>query len=235
MGFAFLVFFLISVHSIGQATPYEMRKTGDCVLTGTGLALFCTGIFMESGSPSLEAISLHKENILFFDRWAARPSQPVYSKISDLTLAIAISLPLWVSSHQAKNEKECRVHAIMITEAELLSAGLCMVVKKLTGRPRPYVYDWPEVKLTHLKPDAFRSFYSGHATSSFCNAVLAGQMMRHSGASSRDQKAVWTAGLTMAIGTSVFRILAGEHFPSDVVAGLIIGSAIGYWIPEIHR
>ena len=41
------------------------------------------------------------------------------------------------------------------------------------------------------------------------------------------------AGLVPAL-TAYYRYDAGKHFPSDLVAGYIVGSAVGILIPEWH-
>jgi undecaprenyl-diphosphatase len=39
----------------------------------------------------------------------------------------------------------------------------------------------------------------------------------------------------MAVLTASFRVAAGMHFVTDVVAGAALGSAIGFFVPYLHR
>ena len=46
---------------------------------------------------------------------------------------------------------------------------------------------------------------------------------------------IWAGSLLAAAAVGVMRIESGEHFPTDVIAGAAVGSAIGYLIPRVHR
>ena len=46
---------------------------------------------------------------------------------------------------------------------------------------------------------------------------------------------VWGSTLTLATLTGIARVKAGVHYPTDVIAGAIAGSAIGYLVPRLHR
>ena len=35
--------------------------------------------------------------------------------------------------------------------------------------------------------------------------------------------------------TGLFRILAGKHFPTDVLVGAVAGTAVGITVPLLHR
>ena len=37
-----------------------------------------------------------------------------------------------------------------------------------------------------------------------------------------------------AVGVAALRVAAGKHFPTDVVAGAALGSAVGWLVPTIH-
>ena len=46
---------------------------------------------------------------------------------------------------------------------------------------------------------------------------------------------VWGSTMSVAALTAYARVAAGRHFPSDVIVGAIVGSAIGHLIPRSHR
>lgn len=112
------------------------------------------------------------------------------------------------------------VVCICVASAGLLTQAL----KALFLRPRPWVYFMDDILrgsltvhcLFHIR--TARSFPSGHTTAIFALAValigLYGRRMRFM---------LLLAGL---VGLS--RIYCGAHFPSDVLAGAIIGSLFSY-------
>jgi membrane-associated phospholipid phosphatase len=96
-------------------------------------------------------------------------------------------------------------------------------VKALVDRPRPSVL--------HLEHVTSSSFPSGHATQStaFLVALLALVPTARSGRR-RAAAALCAAALVCAVGTS--RVYLGVHYPSDVVAGIILGGA---WAAGVVR
>lgn len=103
--------------------------------------------------------------------------------------------------------------AVLVTiEISSRSAAL---LKAVIDRDRPFVGDphvHPSIALPH---DA--SMPSGHAMNAFAGAVLLAAIV---------PRARWPLlGLAAAIAFS--RVYLGVHFPSDVIVGAVLGSAIG--------
>lgn len=103
------------------------------------------------------------------------------------------------------------------TLATAVGIAVFLGLKRLTGRKRPCHIE-PHCWSTLLPPDRF-SFPSGHTITAFaCSVPL-----------------MWfypqmtAALLFIAVSIAASRILLGMHFLSDVVAGAILGSALGYW------
>jgi undecaprenyl-diphosphatase len=100
--------------------------------------------------------------------------------------------------------------------ASILSILLFMWLKRLTGRRRPCHIE-PHCWATLLPPDQF-SFPSGHTMTAFAVAVPLALFYP-----------TLIIGLFFcALSIAMSRILLGMHFLSDVVAGALIGTALGY-------
>jgi undecaprenyl-diphosphatase len=100
--------------------------------------------------------------------------------------------------------------------SSVLSILLFLWLKRLTGRRRPCQIErhcWA----TLLPPDQF-SFPSGHTMTAFAVAVPLALFYPN-----------LTVGLFFcALSIATSRILLGMHFLSDVLAGALIGTALGY-------
>lgn len=93
---------------------------------------------------------------------------------------------------------------------------LFLSLKRVTGRRRPCAIE-PHCWATLLPPDQF-SFPSGHTITAFAIAVPAAEFY----------PSLMGGLLFIAISVAISRILLGMHFLSDVVAGAILGGALGY-------
>ncbi|HTC90084.1 MAG TPA: phosphatase PAP2 family protein [Bryobacteraceae bacterium] len=100
--------------------------------------------------------------------------------------------------------------------SSVLSILLFVWLKRLTGRRRPCQIE-PHCWATLLPPDRF-SFPSGHTMTAFAVAIPLSLFYP-----------TLAIGLAFcALSIAVSRILLGMHFLSDVVAGALIGTGLGY-------
>ncbi len=90
-----------------------------------------------------------------------------------------------------------------------------LALKLGVARPRPPV-------LAPLLTDyTFPSFPSGHAASAFCSSVFLIFAWRR-----------WYLTVTLGVYASLIalsRVYIGVHYPSDIIAGALLGAVIGYY------
>ena len=108
--------------------------------------------------------------------------------------------------------------AILFFVAVATSGIVCQVIKHALGRARPRFLS--QVGAYHFVGPSFRSgtdgFPSGHTTTVFAAALVFSLF-----------KPSWKAGFFAVAGViGVARILAGAHYPSDVFAGAVLGTAV---------
>jgi membrane-associated phospholipid phosphatase len=100
----------------------------------------------------------------------------------------------------------------------LVAYGCGLVLKNLIRRPRPAPADGPAL----VTPPTQLSFPSSHATTSFAAASAFGPLI--------GRRRALTA---LATAMSASRIYLGVHYPSDVVAGALLGTAVGRGHPSV--
>ena len=96
-----------------------------------------------------------------------------------------------------------------------------MTLKPLIARPRPYTY-FPEMTLL-IAPLADFSFPSGHTFSSFASATAL--FLYH--------KKAGIAAYILAAIIAFTRLYLYVHFPSDVIAGMLLGIFSGWLAYQI--
>jgi membrane-associated phospholipid phosphatase len=123
---------------------------------------------------------------------------------------------------------------LALIDFEVLTlAGLTQLLgSRVLGRARPYV---SECAPEGCSGGPYRSFLSGHAMASFTAAGLIcvhHKFMPIFGGGATDTWAcVWA--LTAASLTGTFRIVADEHWASDVLIGAGLGWIYGYYLPQL--
>jgi membrane-associated phospholipid phosphatase len=119
---------------------------------------------------------------------------------------------------------------LSVTEAVLLSVDLNQLVKSGVGRLRPSA--WADGRLHGTESN--RSFYSGHTALAFSLASAAGTVSTIRGY--RTAPWVWAVGMSLAAGVGWLRVGADAHWVSDVLAGAVVGGAVGFAVPwTLHR
>ena len=135
-----------------------------------------------------------------------------------------VTLALWLGGALAHNEN-VRDAGIDSLESSIWAAGVVTpTIKRIAGRSRPN-----EGQGTyHFDPfSSAESFPSGHSTNAWAIATAIAQ---HS-----DGWVVPTIAYTLASNVSIARLNSNVHFPSDVVAGALIGRAVAKSITNRHH
>lgn len=216
-----------------EKNPFVFNSRKNGLFLGMGAAIVTAGAFAYMNMKSVDVSTLRRENIPCFDRFAVDLSNSKIADVSDVTSGIALGLPL-VLALGSRDGRTVGEDALMYMESVMFMGGLTWLSKAAFGRPRPYAYRDAEAGASSLSPNAVRSFFSGHTAAAFNGAVFAGTVFQKRYPDSDWVKPVWAFGLTAATATAVFRVTSGNHFPTDVIAGAVMGSLTGWLIPRLH-
>jgi membrane-associated phospholipid phosphatase len=152
-------------------------------------------------------------------------SLPVLQFISNTTTFISIALALIILILSViRKSKPLRIKffilAIVLILVLLVSQGL----KNVIDRDRPFdTYPFIE----KLSSGGDSSFPSGHTLEAFAVAAAFSLLFR--------KKKVIIPVYTWAICVAYSRMALGVHYPSDVVAGMLIGTFIGWFVPWVFK
>lgn len=150
--------------------------------------------------------------------------------LNGLARAVTWAGSLWVLAPLAAICCLALVRAGLRREALAVALSLAgawllwVLVKQLVSRPRPAV--------EHLQAVSGASFPSGHATQAsafWLSLVLA---LRSTGASRAASAAATALALLLVPAVAVSRVYLGVHYPSDVLAGALLGAA---WATFVWR
>ena len=213
---------------------FTLHPTEDIsLLAGAGLLYLAPYIIKGPNHQlTIDVIAnLDKNNLNFLDRSAAGKYKPELSDISDIaigTMAIGTLTPLLLHS---KMRDDIKTFGVLFVETMALSTALTRVSKTYISRIRPHVYSTTSTYQQKSEWAPYKSFFSGHACQSFAMATfLASTYPNGPG-----KKYVCIGVYSLATAIALLRYESGAHFPTDLLTGAAIGTAIGYLIPKMHR
>jgi membrane-associated phospholipid phosphatase len=165
-----------------------------------------------------------------FDRWAIGHASDTADTVSTVTATLALIAPLALDVADVGPSTPFLEDTVVYGEALLVTDALTNLAKYTVQRPIPRVYS-PGTPAYVSSPADYRSFFSGHTSSTF--AALTAMSMTWT---LRHGPTWWPWAITGVVGTSVAleRVLAGRHFPSDVVIGAAAGTLVGLTVPWLH-
>lgn len=218
-------------------SPYGISWPKEGYIFGSGIAVGLMGVILTKNvSPlTVEEINrLSRDDVNAFDRPATYNYSINAKSFSDVAVVLSTALPA-ILLFSENVRKDFKTFGVMYVQTLLFVGALPTFGKGRVVRTRPFVYN-PDAPLEKkLEKDARFSWYSGHTTSAFAGAVFFSTLYGNYFPHSRWKPFVWGGSLLLSSLVGYLRVEAGKHFPTDVLTGAAVGSAIGFIIPWLHR
>jgi len=228
---------LLGAPSAHCQSPFRLESGREIAILSSGVVAGGGALLAQSrieGLSVAEITALSPENVNAFDRGAIWNESERANQVSDILAYGLIVSPLaMLLDHEVRCDWE--TYAIMYSETMLLTGTTVQLAKGLVARTRPYAYN-PDVPLERKEEvDARKSFYSSHTAFAFASAVFLSTTYAEYFPGSRWQGWIWAISLAGASTVGYLRYAAGEHFPTDVLVGAVLGAATGYIVPALHK
>jgi len=230
----------------GSSDPYPVfSRESETALLVFGSELLVASRLVPSSSRWLPAAGLDPGGIRWaMDRTMVGSLSPEAAEASDRTVDASMVLPLALVLATGGGDRWAGVAGTgaLYAEAMMISSGLTVLGKRVLDRPRPIAY-LSDAQRGGVTPEdlsttgRFGSMPSGHSSIAWTGASLAvtDHLLRRPDASPWEHAGVGVVAGVLAGATAALRVEAGAHFPTDVVAGSLIGAATGVAVPLLHR
>jgi len=200
------------------------------------------GLSSTSWIPHVKVAVLILFLVVWFDVWASQSSmawpdmwRAPFFFITDFglsdwvlipTLIIFIAVMVVMLPLRKGRYRRAFYEAVLLSGYLFIAVGgpglAANILKRIIGRGRPVVYD--EVgafEFHHLFNNwTFQSFPSGHSTTSLAIAFAVGFLVPR----------FFSILLLIAVAAAASRVPVGMHYPTDVVAGFIVGTLGAYFV-----
>ena len=201
---------------------------------GLGVLSIClvASTFFINSTPGVIPDFLNISDVNFFDRGLIFPYNQTLDDLKYVMLAGALTMPI-ITPLAVGFKDTWLTYGVMYTQAILFTFGTRGLTKNLVYRYRPFMYY--DITLAETIRDSHRSFPSGTVAAAFIPAAFLSVTFCKEFPDSPWRIPVVAGSFALATSVGVTRILAGEHFLTDVLVGAAIGSFYGWLIPTLHK
>ncbi|HEX7665575.1 MAG TPA: phosphatase PAP2 family protein [Polyangiaceae bacterium] len=241
-------------HPVEEIPPGPVRFAVDPV--GDGAMLGIAGAFdllsdfiLGTGEVRPQQIDpkFNSESLFFLDRGAVSQKPDANAAtLSNVGLYTAIGFAVLdpILSGIRDGKEAMITDAFMYLESIAFASGLTDIAKVAVRRPRPIAYiqrnqfianGGDPATYDNTSTDSSLSFFSGHASAV---GAVAGTATYLAFARSPHTARPWItllAGIALTSFVSVERVRAAAHFPTDVIAGSLVGAGTGVLVVHLHR
>jgi membrane-associated phospholipid phosphatase len=223
------VLFLAVLQGPPSRSVYHISPPLDITIT-VGAALGSSLAYLNSDKLITPRCPCDPNEVNAFDRGAIGNKSPTAATLSDVTVLAVLVAPLAIDAvnlggfHQVWWQD-----AVVFAQTLAINGALMTTAKFVVQRPLPRTYAGDPSLID--RPEGYRSFYSGHTSTVFAGLSATAMTIRL-----RYGEKTWPWIVTGVVGTSVAieRVADGRHFPTDVMAGAVMGTAVGIVVPLLH-
>lgn len=168
------------------------------------------------------------------DRPFAGRYSPAWATASDVGLVVLALAPyyvLWPDQGFWNMVNDSTI----INQAVLLSTAFQGLAAISSGRGRPYIYGDEAPHEVKYGSDGGQAYFSWHTTYAFAMSTSLFWTVNRRRPGSAHAWGVFAVGTTVASFVGVSRVMAGEAFPTDALAGAAVGAAGGTLIPALRE
>jgi len=153
--------------------------------------------------------------------------------LADAGLYGAPTLSLLLALHPRPRPEYPKLLLIWL-ETMLLNFAVTSAIKNRVSRPRPYVLHDAFPYERSLSRNDRAAFLSGHASMAAAGSMLFARLLHHYFPEDDVRYLGWFLAGAFPAFTAYLRVKSAKHWPTDAVAGVLLGGMIGYLVPGPH-
>jgi membrane-associated phospholipid phosphatase len=214
-----------------DAPAYKLRLEVDAPALVMA-SLTTTAWFFDLG-PAWCAPRCDPSTLNSLDRPFAGRYQPAWTTAGTATASVLLIAPVPILM-AVESPKHALNDSVVIAESVMFSSALGVMFETGVRRPRPFLYSDKAPLAVRTDTNGSLSFFSGHTALSFAATTALWRTLDRLDVRARWKYLLLGVGLAGSTFVGVSRVVAGDHFPTDVIVGADIGIGFGLIMPALH-
>ena len=231
-----------SVFAQNEPSPYYLSLKREIIYGGSGLIGTAAGTYLNRNVKPITFGELRSPNLLDIDQIDILDDDDLgfefapksAGQLSDITLYTSLGLPALFLGHK-RTRRDFGTIGLLYLETMLINQAITDITKYTVLRPRPLVWTEGFTSDHSLSSNDRASFFSGHTSGSAAASFFFARVFSDYFPDSQLKPYVWGVAATLPTVTGYLRVKAGKHYPTDVLIGYLVGGAVGYLVPTLHR
>jgi membrane-associated phospholipid phosphatase len=222
-------------NTAGEVYKIKAKVDIPVTLAAAGFTLYgFSQIYSRDRIPEAKILALKKSDVNSIDRSTAGNFDEKAKDLSDKFFYGAMPAPLILMLDKEIRKDGLKV-GLLYLEAMTITGVFYTGSSMLVGRLRPRTYNTTLPMDDRTRGAGKNSFIAGHpalvATSTFFMAKVYSDYHPEM----KNKWILYTLAGGASLATGLLRIKAGEHFPTDVMAGIPVGVLSGILVPHFHK
>jgi len=227
-----------------QPFPYALGWKKDGPLAGGALVMAALGYGLPRSKPVYtpqDFSRLNPSSVNGLDRGATRYYSPADDRLRTYILAgtgvtgAALLPAIIYKTGDNLFWSHCIIVGTMYAEGLVLNLGAGEWCKKFVDRDRPYAYNMTLTYAQKSSQDYGSSFYSMTTALQWYTAGFIATVVNDLCPGSSWKYLVWGGAAAFSLAEGYLSVRSGQHFPTDVVVGALVGGFTGVLMPALHR
>ena len=218
------------VYLINNAVDYPLTL----VLGGTSVYLLTVVDYSKKPTSETDILNLNTNNLPVFDRSATTHHSANLANTSNYLFYSAMPLPLVLLADR-KIAKDAGEIGVLYLEAFAFEGILYSTSVSVVGRFRPDAYNTSLPVSERADGNNRNSFFAGHVAVVANSTFFISKVYNDYNPGSCLKWWLYGGSAAATVGMGYLRYASGRHFPSDIVAGALVGTACGLLVPTLHK
>lgn len=225
----------------GQFSPYNFSFKKELPFIVAGVGTVITSEVLNHTTrlkpfTEAEVAELDRNDVNEFDRPATYNYDLKAAEVSDyLRLGVVVMPALFLVNRNTR--QDIFGLAVMTLEVVTINYGVTNGVKFSVNRTRPLVYNEKVPMEVRTGTKSRTSFFSGHSSHTAAVSFMFAKVIidYYPDLSLSRKITLWGVAGSIPAVTGYLRVKSGNHYPTDVITGCLVGATIGWLVPHLHK